>query len=263
MAGIYLFTLNSFGLLFSQFFKMSACIYRPWVLSDKIKPIDSALHFAGGYSFPSGHCGVASTSFGGLAFLFAKKHKFLCVLLVLLILLVGFSRIYVGVHTPQDVVVGLLIGLVLVFAINYLIKWCEKDKNRFLYLMCVVNILVFLLFYYVIAKDYPIDYLNGEVLVKPQKGIYITILYCGWVFGIVNGAMLCKRFFPFEPKNMSVKSRIIVGAIGLISVIFLMFLIERVFFDDPKPYWITFISLSAIGFWITGLYPLIFRKFLK
>ena len=49
-AGVYLFSLNSISLMFSQLFKMMACVYRPWILNDKIKPVEAAMRFASGYS---------------------------------------------------------------------------------------------------------------------------------------------------------------------------------------------------------------------
>lgn len=261
-SGIFLFTLNSFGLITSQFLKMVACVYRPWILSDKIKPIPKALHFAGGYSFPSGHCAMASTSWGGLAFLLAKKHKFWTCLIIFLILLVAFSRNYVGVHTPQDVVAGLLLGLVLIFALNWVINWCEKDKKRYLYLLAFIDIVVCSLLYYVITKTYPVDYINGEIIVKPQRAIYITVIYGGWIIGIMHGAVLCKTFFPYEPKNMSNKEKTIIGIIGSVLTIGVLYPIEIFFFGDPKPYSITLVWLAVAGFILTGLYPLIFRNFL-
>ena len=264
-AGVYLFTLNSCGLILAQFLKMAACIYRPWVLSDKIHPLQKAIRYAGGYSFPSGHCAMASTSWGGLAFLLGKKHKFKSMtLIILLILLVAFSRNFVGVHTPQDVLIGLLSGIVLIFVLNYIIDWCEKNTNRYLYLMIILNAVVLLLIHYVITKNYPIDYLNGDILVKPQRAIYISIIYCGWILGILNGAFLCRRFFPFNPKEMTIKQRLIIGVIGFILTAIVLHTVESQFLDSfQKSYTVTIFSLIPLGFTLTGFYPLIFRKFIK
>ena len=166
-SGVYLFSLNGLGLFVAQFFKMSACVYRPWILNDKIKPVEAAYRFAGGYSFPSGHSQLAASSWGGMAFLLAKKHKFLSVLIILGILLVGFSRNYLGVHTLQDVIFGLSIGFVLIFLVNALINWCEKSKDRYILFASIVNVLVALFVWYVLFKDYPMDYVNGKLLVNP------------------------------------------------------------------------------------------------
>jgi len=261
-AGVYLFSLNSFGLLISQFLKMVACVYRPWVLSDKIHPVRSAFGNAGGYSFPSGHTSMAVTSWGGMAFLCAKRHKILCILLVLAILFVGFSRNYLGVHTPQDIIGGLLIGAVLMFVINSLINWCEENRDRYLYLLVFVNILIVLFMVYVFTKNYPQDYLNGKLLVNPARGIYNTIVYSGWIAGAMNGICICARFFPFDPKAASDKCRVVRAIAGVVLALILLPVIQ-IFFADMYNYSYTFFALFLTGFILTAGYPFVFIKLEK
>ncbi len=261
-AGIYLFTLNSFGLLISQFLKMVACVYRPWVLSDRVHPVQAAFGNAGGYSFPSGHTSMAATSWGGMAYLAAKKHKILCAILILAILFVGFSRNYLGVHTPQDIVGGLLIGGALIFAIPPLIDWCDKDKNRYLYLLVLVNILIILFLIYVFTKNYPQDYVNGKLLVNPERGMYNTVIYAGWISGVMNGVCVCARFFPFDPKAVSDKVRSVRAIVGVILALSILPVVQ-IFFDKISNYSYTFLILFLTGFFLTAVYPFMFTRFEK
>ena len=261
-AGLYLFTLNSIGLLVAHFLKIIACIYRPWVLSDKIKPLESALKMAGGYSFPSGHSAMASTTWGGMAFLLRNK-KIFCTLIILIILLIAFSRTYVGVHTPQDVITGILIGLVLVFFVHYFLKWCEEDKNRYLYATVIFSIITFIASVYIINKPYPLDYINGKLLVDPKHAIYLTTLYSGWIMGIFNGVFLCKRFFPFDAKQGSLKNKIIRGVIGVIILLIIFYGINKYIFNEIWTYHVAFFILFVIGLFITAIYPFIFTKINK
>lgn len=76
-----------------------------------------ALVEIGGYSFPSGHSMGAVIVYGGILFLifqFTRSFSlriFFSILIVPLILLIGFSRIYLAVHFPSDVIGGFSLGL--------------------------------------------------------------------------------------------------------------------------------------------------------
>ena len=79
----------------------------------------------GGYSFPSGHSMNCLVSYGILIYLLLKYcenrrlAKILSVGLGLLIVLIGFSRVYVGVHYPTDIIGGWSLGIAVLVAIIY------------------------------------------------------------------------------------------------------------------------------------------------
>ena len=262
-AGVYLFTLEGFNVLLTHFFKMLACVYRPWILNSSLHPSELAVPYAKGYSFPSGHSAMTSSVVGGVAYL-VRNRKLLCILLICLILLVGFSRLWLGVHTPQDVVCGLLTGLVLIFAVNSLINWAEKDKNRYLYIAGIVNILAILALIYVdFFNTYRIDHVSGELLVNPQKSIYVTFVVYGFALGLLNGIFLTGRFFPFNPKDGSLKNKIFRGIFGVIMLILLLkYTLEYVFINIISLKFAVLIMFS-IGLFVTLIYPIIFSKFIK
>lgn len=86
-----------------------------------------------GYSFPSGHSMVSFAFYGFLIYLINKNLKnkkikySLIVLLSLLILLIGISRIYLGVHYVTDVLGGYIIGLIYLIVF---IKILKKKKIK-------------------------------------------------------------------------------------------------------------------------------------
>ena len=89
-----------------------------------------------GYSFPSGHSMVSMAFYGIIIYLVYKNvtNKYLkwtlITLLSLLILSIGFSRIYVGVHYFTDVVGGFLLGLLyLIIYINIYNKKVGKNEE--------------------------------------------------------------------------------------------------------------------------------------
>ncbi len=262
-AGIYLFSLESFNAFLAHFFKMLACVYRPWVLDSRIHPSELAVPFAKGYSFPSGHSAMSSSVLGGTAFLLRKKI-FVCLLLIALVLLVGFSRLWLGVHTPQDVVCGFIIGLFLIFCTNSIINWAEKEKNRYLYLAGIVDVLVILAVIYIYCfNTYRIDYISGELLVNPDKLKYVTVVVYGYSLGIINGAFLCRRFCPFDPKTVSVKRRILIGVIGTVFVLLLLKCILQQIIMNIIDIRIGTSLMFITGFSVTFIYPLIFTKLNK
>ncbi len=86
-----------------------------------------------GYSFPSGHS-MVNTAFYGLIIYFIYKNvknialrNALCILLGILILLIGISRIYLGVHYASDVIAGLFISLAYLIIVTKII---EKNKKE-------------------------------------------------------------------------------------------------------------------------------------
>lgn len=101
----------SISLLVNALLKDLTLEPRPYTL-DPTLASEAAQKTAGGYSFPSGHAQVTATLWGLMAWQLAKRWFW--VLAVVLTVLVGFSRIYLGVHYLGDVLGGLAIGAVLV-----------------------------------------------------------------------------------------------------------------------------------------------------
>ena len=114
--GYYVLGVGLMGTLASQFMKLLCRIPRPWVLDENFTILEQAREGAGGYSFPSGHTQSAVGTFGSIAA--TTKRKTVAVICIAAAVLVGFSRMYVGVHTPADVGVGALLSVVLIFLLR-------------------------------------------------------------------------------------------------------------------------------------------------
>lgn len=88
----------------------------------------------GGYSFPSGHSMNGLVCFGMLIYLVRRycKNKrtanILTVLLIFMIVFIGFSRVYVGVHFPTDVLGGWTIGLAYLMTAIYIFEKIRGDE---------------------------------------------------------------------------------------------------------------------------------------
>ena len=114
--GYYILFAGFSGTVLTQFLKITFRIPRPWVLDPNFQIVEEARLEATGYSFPSGHTQSATTLFGGIA-RSERKYKWLMWTCIGVVALVSFSRMYLGVHTPLDVGVSLIVGIVLVFAL--------------------------------------------------------------------------------------------------------------------------------------------------
>lgn len=131
--GYYLMTVGFFGILLNQFLKLLCRVPRPWVRDPDFTIVESARAEADGYSFPSGHTQNVTAVLGCPARF--SKNTALRIVFVLLILLTAFSRMYLGVHTPADVGVSLVIGAVLVFG---LYPFFSKNSDKPVYMYAVL-----------------------------------------------------------------------------------------------------------------------------
>ena len=123
--GFWMFFSWGMGTGINQLVKAICKIPRPWVRDPSLKAVESAIPAATGYSFPSGHTQSVIGLFGSLA-VFVRKWA-VTILSIVLILLTGFSRMYLGVHTPADVLCAFGIGIVVLA----LMAWFASLEKRY------------------------------------------------------------------------------------------------------------------------------------
>ncbi len=118
VSAVFLFTHKKWHILMFLFAIMSseACTFLVKILVHRQRP-QNAVMLENSFSFPSGHATIAIAFYGFLIYLLLIKIKNKIVRKILwlggitLIFLIGFSRLYLGVHFVSDVLVGYLIGL--------------------------------------------------------------------------------------------------------------------------------------------------------
>jgi len=137
----------------------------------RVLPAGDSIKTATGYSFPSGHTMMAASQYGGVAVGCWKKLRWISVLCMIFIALTGFSRNYLGVHTPQDVIVGLAVSILVMWGVAVLFRYLSahpEKENIFLALGIVIGVATMI---FISVKPYPMDYVDGTLLVDPQKMI--------------------------------------------------------------------------------------------
>ena len=151
--GYYILITGLVGTVINQWLKIICRIPRPWVKDPKFTIVESARAEATGYSFPSGHTQNVAGTFGAIG-CFAKR-RWLSITAIVVIVLVAFSRMYLGVHTPADVCVSLLIAAVLL-AVLYPVFSSEERFHKLMPIVAAVSIalsLGLLLYVFLIPEE--------------------------------------------------------------------------------------------------------------
>lgn len=188
--GYYILSVGYFGTITNQFLKLWFRIPRPWILDENFTILEQARESASGYSFPSGHTQSAVGTFGSIAY--TVKERAIRIPCILAAVLVGLSRMYIGVHTPLDVCVSVIIGVVLIFFLRPV--FTTNQKKRFPILLGVMFILsvAFLCF----VKFYPfpadIDVHNY------QSGVKNAYTFLGTLFGLLIVYIVDEKWINFS-----------------------------------------------------------------
>lgn len=172
--GYYMMTVGFAGTIINQFLKLWFRIPRPWVKDPGFTIVESARAEATGYSFPSGHTQNAFAVFGAPARYF--KNTALRIVLVLLIALTAFSRMYVGVHTPLDVGVSLIVGTVLVFVIYPFFRDMDRSPKKVYIIFGIFIVMAAAFVVFVELYDFPAD-IDTDNYASGLKNAYM-ILFC-------------------------------------------------------------------------------------
>lgn len=222
--GIYLLMGWSGNRIVNGVLKVSVCAYRPWIRDARIVPETAAMKTATGYSFPSGHSMNGASLFGGLAI---KRDigTGLRVLFLIIMGLIAFSRIFLGVHTPQDILVGTGAGVLVMFLTGKLLQWLEVHPDKDITVAVIGILIAIIVAVYAALKPYPTDYdAAGNLLVDGLKMANDTFKAVGWVSAFLAGWILERRFVGFTTE-VTVKQRVFRmtgGLLGYYTVILII-----------------------------------------
>lgn len=200
------------------------CIERPFNRDSRLTPYTEAT----GYSFPSGHTMLATGFYGGLV-VWQRKRKWFAVLCIVLTLLTAFSRNWLGVHTPQDVLASIICSSIVIAVNVFILRWVERKKHNdmVIFSASMVILAVLCIFYPTSLKT---------------AGIY---------GGVMIGWLIERRFIVFEIKG-SFRFKAAIFTVGIVVVGLLYKLIlPQLFsalgsdFSDALTYFITFLVIMA------------------
>jgi membrane-associated phospholipid phosphatase len=242
---------------------------RPYWFDSSIKGLAQESSFG----IPSGHAQNSMVVWGTIALGFRKW--WLTILCCFAIFLVGFSRMYLGVHWISDVVAGWLIGLFLLWLVARFEKpvvqrWVQKSIGLQILFSAVIALVMIGLgiiwrstfagwqpppaWLENIAANFP----DGSITPAPISGSFTL---AGLWFGILIGASFMHKAGSYQPPHSPGK-KIAAYLIGLAGVLIFWYGLGILFprSEDLASYSLRFIRYSLVGFWIIFLAPLVFRR---
>lgn len=256
--GLYTLTSYTCTVAVNAVVKLTACVYRPWIRDARVLPAGDAITTATGYSFPSGHTTTAVPIYGGLAVSGWKNMRWLSVVCVICALLTGFSRNYLGVHTPQDVIVGFIEGILALTGLFYLFRYLEKnpDKENWFLLGGIVFCIAGLI--YINVKTYPMDYVDGKLLVDPQKMMKDAFGDLGMFMALCIGRFIEKTWVRYEP--VASGKTFCVGLLGAVILFFVIQLLGAPMQALFGAHWGNLAAHMIRVLFIIALWPAVMKK---
>lgn len=190
--GYYLMTIAFCGTVLNQFLKLICRVPRPWVRDPNFTIVESARAEATGYSFPSGHTQNAIGLFGGMARWGGRRWVRLG--LTTLALVIAFSRMYLGVHSPADVGVSLVLAAALVLGLYPLMRRAQEKPRYMGYVLAAMLVVSGAFVVFVETCGFPAD-MDAENL---ASGIGNAWKMLGAVAGMTLAWLLDRRYIHFE-----------------------------------------------------------------
>lgn len=208
--GYYALFTGLVGTALNQALKLALKIPRPWVYDESFVPVGDSKIEATGYSFPSGHTQNVGSTFGCIAR--SSKSRPVRVFSISLILLVGFSRMYLGVHTLLDVLVSLVISAALVLLLYRFFDTEEHFEKSMPYIVIASFVIsLSLLLYVFLTGREGVDEANLYSAMKNSTTLF------GCMIGLAPVYFLDKRYIKFKTDGKWY-AQIIKLALGLCGV---------------------------------------------
>ncbi|MBR30716.1 MAG: hypothetical protein CMN77_05345 [Spirochaetaceae bacterium] len=282
--GIRLLGILLFSSYSNAFFKLIFTEPRPYWVSSEIK----GYVFESSYGIPSGHSQNAITIWGYLAYAFRKQGKWIYVAAFLLISLICFSRLVLGVHFPQDIIGGLLLGAACLFVYirttDSVLGWFEAlpFARKVLYPLGISFVLIGL----ALALNQFIDHkdpANWETMATMAVGlesadldklkdafdprsmdIFISISATLAGLGVSLAFLQRKNYFQMERKPLAILGAFLVGFIGIgIFRVVPKLLVDGLFDEVPilLEGVVRYVRYFLIIFWAAYWAPQLFKAF--
>jgi membrane-associated phospholipid phosphatase len=242
---------------------------RPYWVSERVQALASETSFG----IPSGHAQNSVVVWGLLA---AWIHKtWAWIVAILLMLMIGLSRLYLGVHFLGDVLAGWLVGALILWAILRLerpvLAWLSRRSIGQQILAALAASLALVLLG-VLARLALGEWQTPETWMTlarraPEAEIIEPLAISGLVsqagvfFGLALGGILLKRSGWFDAGGPALQ-RVLRYLIGLVGVLAIYTVLGAIFprGESLVPYLLRYLRYGLIGLWIAFIAPWLFIR---
>jgi membrane-associated phospholipid phosphatase len=261
--GIHVAIILMFSTSINAAFKLAFHAPRPYWYSPRVQGLAAETSFG----IPSNHAQSAVAVWGVLAAWLRKRWVWLVA--ILLIFLIGLSRLYLGVHFPQDVLLGWLIGGFILWLTQRfwdpVAAWVKNlSRGRQVLTAFLASMIVFLLpfipFVWLKAVHWqpPRDW---AVFASNALSIQDAATSAGTIFGLLAGLIWLARQGGFQTRGVwwKLALRYLLGVAGVLIIRYgLKFVFPEG--DTILAYFLRYLRYTLIGFWVTAGAPLSFIR---
>ena len=262
--GFILITSN----LFNYMGKLLFAGPRPYWASSHVRALWAETSFGA----PSGHAQNAMSVWGIIAA--SRRRVWIWVAAILLIFLIGFSRIFLGAHFPHDVIIGWLFGAGILWAFvrfwDPVAAWLgNKSFRQQTIIALMISLVIIAMGLAVVSLRHddqiPVSWMDNALLAGTElpapvdpNGIFTS---AGTFFGLAFGLAWIVSMGGYQAAG-SLWMRALRYVIGLIGVLILWMGLGEIFprGDGVLIYSLRFIRYALVGWWVTGGAPWVFMR---
>ena len=220
---------------------------RPWITDPSFSPVEGAVKEATGYAFPSGHTQSGAAFLG--SFGAVSKNNVFKILFFALAILVGLSRIYLGVHYAIDVIVSLVITFLAIYFVQKFFTEEQVSKERDLIISFIIAFMSVAIF--IIAAVVYQSELSEAAKLRD------SIRIAGGGIGFAIGFYVERTYINFLVKTKAIYLQIVKTICGLAGALIIYGVVRLL----GSGLVVTSLRYFFAALWVSVAFPYIIKRF--